>query len=362
MSIDESFNGNVLSDRKKMILKAVIESYIENGEPVGSKTLSASGILSCSPATIRNEMAELEELGYLEQPHTSAGRIPSEVGYRFYVDSLVEDYRFTENEIDEMKRSIRGKQVELDKLLDTAVRLASKFTDCTALTMKPRKKIITVSRFEVMQMEENVLLLVMIVGFSAKTKYIKCDVPLPKELPYHLAEVLNNYITNLGPGEITMPIVMNMEKAMGDYDFIVSPVVKAVCEALSTVDYGELRFDGVNRLLAYPEYYSFDKLSGMIDMFEKKDDLLEMLSDDAYTDNDDKVKVFIGRENLVKIMDNSTLIYKTIKKDGVPIGAIGIIGPTRMNYSRAIALIDSLTSGISNMLGDGKNDTENGDT
>ena len=343
-----------LSERKKQILKAIIEAHIEYGEPVGSKYLSSVDVISCSSATIRNEMAELEELGYLEQPHTSSGRIPSELGYRLYVDSLVDRYRLTEMEIAELKRNLRGKQTELDNILDTAVKLASKFTKYTALTVKPRQRRITVSRFEILPMDDHTMVLVMIIGRVVKTKYIRSDYPVNADAASRLSTVLNTCIAGLTSAEISVPIVMDMERAMGEYEYLVSPVVKSVCELISSFDGGELKFDGINKLLSYPDYYDTDRLRDMIELFEKKDDLLQVLSEDAYAEPDrDRVKVYIGRENLVKIMDNSTLIYKTVKRDGVPVGAIGLIGPTRMNYGRAIALIDNISDSVSGLIGSG---------
>lgn len=344
----------ILSERKRQILKAVIEAHIEFGEPVGSKYLSSVDVISCSSATIRNEMAELEEMGYLEQPHTSSGRIPSELGYRLYVDSLVDRYRLTEMEIAELKRTLRGKQAELDNILDTAVKLASRFTKYTALTLKPRQRRTTVSKFEIIPMDDHTMVLIMIIGRVAKTKYIHSDYPVNADAASRLSAVLNTCISGLTSSEISVPIVMEMERAMGEYEYLVSPVVKSVCELISSFDGGELKFNGINRLLSYPDYYDTDRLRDMIDLFEKKDDLLQVLSEDAYSEPDrDKVKIYIGRENLVKIMDNSTLIYKTVKRDGVPVGAIGLIGPTRMNYGRAIALIDNISDSVSGLIGEG---------
>ncbi len=343
-----------LSERKKQILKAIIEAHIEFGEPVGSKYLSSVDVISCSPATIRNEMAELEEMGYLEQPHTSSGRVPSELGYRLYVDSLVERYRLTEAEIAELKRTLRGKQNELDSILDTAVKLASKFTRYTALTAKPRQRRITVSRFEILPMDDHTMVLVMIIGRVVKTKYIRSDFPVSSDASSRLATILNKCIAGFTASEITVPIVMEMEKAMGEYEYLVGPVVKSICELISSFDGGELKFDGINKLLQYPDYYDTDRLRDMLELFEKKEDLLQALTDDAYSgENEDRVKIYIGRENLVKIMDNSTLIFKTVKRDGVPVGAIGLIGPTRMNYGRAIALIDNISDSVSGLITSG---------
>lgn len=344
-----------LSERKKQILKAIVEAHIELGEPVGSKYLTSDGMISCSSATIRNEMAELESMGYLEQPHTSAGRIPSEAGYRLYVDSLLEAYRLTNAEISELRRTLRAKEAELDGILGAAARLASRFTDYTALSLKPRQRRITVSRFEVLPLDGYMLVLVMIIGRTVKTKYIRSVLPVNSEAASRLSAVLNTCISNMTSSEITMPIVMDMERAMGEYEYLVSPVVRAVCELISSFDGGELRFDGINRLLSYPDFYDTERLRDMLELFERKDDLLRVISEGAYSENDsDKVQIYIGRENLVKIMDNSTLIYKIVKRGDSPVGAIGIIGPTRMNYGRAIAMIDCLSDGVENILAAGE--------
>jgi len=148
---------------------------------------------------------------------------------------------------------------------------------------------------------------------------------------------------------------MYMERQMGEYDFLVSPVIKSVCETITGFDGGEIRFEGINRLLAYPEYYDMDRLKELLALFERKEDLVKIISEEVgqLETADEQVQIFIGRENLVKIMDNSTLVFKTIRRGGTPVGAIGIIGPTRMDYKRVIAMIDTLTQGVTHVLDDG---------
>ena len=343
------YNGkDELSDRKKLILKAIVDAHIAYGEPIGSKFLTQNKQISCSSATIRNEMAELEELGYLEQPHTSAGRVPSEAGYRFYVDWLIDRYHFTQNEITELQNTLKQKQSELDGIMQTAVSLASKLTNYTALALKPRQPRITVQRYELMRLDENTMILIMVIGSIVKTKYIRSNRPIPTEAAMLLAGVLNTKATGITASEITLPMMMEMERMMGEHEYLVSPVIKAVCETISVFDGGDIRFEGINRLLSYPEYYDMDRLRDMLALFEKKEALLEVLSDEAQ--HDDRVQVFIGRENLVKVMDNSTLVFKAIVDQGQTVGAIGIIGPTRMDYGRVIATIDRLTRGVSDAL------------
>lgn len=345
-------NSGELSERKKMILKAIIEAHIAGGEPVGSKFLTADTRIRCSSATIRNEMAELEELGFLEQPHTSAGRIPSELGYRFYVDSLVDSYSFTQSEIEELENTLARKRNELDSIMQTAVSLAAKLTNYTALSIKPRSPRITVGRFEIMRLDETTSVLIMLIGSMVKTKYIRSSRPINSDTAALLAAVLNARATGITAKEMNMPLIIEMEKMMGEYDYLITPVVRAICETISGIDGGEIRFEGINRLLSYPEVYDIDRLREMLALFEKKDTLLQILSDEANSDDGNKngMRIYIGRENLVKVMDNSTLIFKSITENGVPVGAIGVIGPTRMNYSRVIATIDGLTKSVSDAL------------
>lgn len=346
-----------LSERKKLILKALIEAHIEMGEPVGSKYLTQYKHIAYSSATIRNEMAELEELGYLEQPHTSAGRIPSETGYRFYVDSLIEKYNMTAREITELKTALRSRQSELDTILEEAMRLASSMTNYTALALRPRNVRNVVTRYEAIRIEERKLVLVMVMSSGVvKSKYILSELPIPEEAAALLARTLNECLTGCTADEITLPNLVDMEHRMGVYAYLVNPVSKGIYETLSSFDGGELKFEGVNRLLSYPETYDFDRLKQMLAMIEQKDDLLRLISEEtsalAASGDDNKVQVYIGHENLVEIMDNSTLILKTVKSGDHVIGTIGIIGPTRMDYPRVISMIDQLSAGIRDALGD----------
>lgn len=345
--------GDELSERKKLILKAIVDAHIDTGEPVGSKFLAQHGRIVYSSATIRNEMAELESMGYLEQPHTSAGRIPSETGYRFYVDSLLERYRMTSEEIDRLKSTLKTKQSELDSVLSAAMRLASSMTNYTALALKPASGGMGAKRYEIITVDERTLLLVMILeGGTARTRTVKSGTVITSEASAALSMLLNECLAGVTPEMITMPILMEMERRMGEYDYLVSPVVKAVCEMLGENGGGELRFDGVNRLLSYPDYYDFDRLREMLEMFEKKNDLLNAITARSMSgeDKSDSVQVYIGSENMVKIMDNSTLVFKPVKKDGHTVGAIGVIGPTRMDYGRVISMVDSLTEEISGLM------------
>ena len=342
------FSRDELSERKKFILKAIIDAHIEMGEPVGSKYLMQNKHIAYSSATIRNEMAELEDMGYLEQPHTSAGRVPSELGYRFYVDALIDQYNMTSREINEIRGMLRSKLSELDKIFECATRIASALTNYTALSVKPRVNFVTISRFETVYLDSRTFLLVMITAFGiAKTKYIKLDYEVTPEVVALLGEVLNDCISGIDADQITLPLIMQMEARMGvQGELLINPIVKSIYETIHDPASGDLRFEGVNRLLQYPEYYDLNRLKELLALFERKEDILNVISDSQ----DDEIKIYIGSENSVKIMDNSTLIYKTVKSNGRVVGAIGIIGPCRMDYSKVITMVNHLTGGIHELI------------
>lgn len=353
------FKKNELSDRKKQILKAIVEAHIELGEPVGSKFLMSSKQIACSSATIRNEMAELEALGYLEQPHTSSGRVPSELGYRFYVDALAEHYSMTAREITEINRLLQSKISELDQLLLAASKLASALTNYTGIAVTPRKTSISISRFETVYMDSNNFLLVMIISTSVvKTKYISLEQNIDPEAVKHLGDVLNCHLVGLCASEITLAKMIEVENSLNLNPEIINVVMKSVYETMTEFDGGEVKFSGVNRLLDYPEFSTKEKIGDILRAMENNDEILELIS---YAQDDD-VNVLIGSECSVKVMDRSALVFKPIKVDGKVIGAIGIIGPVRMDYSKAVATIESLSNNIGDTFGTNKKLLNGGNT
>ena len=351
-----SFDDAVLSDRKKLILKAIVEAHIKLGEPVGSKYLTQETDIAYSSATIRNEMAELEELGYLEKPHTSAGRIPSELGYRFYVDSLVSQYDTKTKEAGELKKLLSFKMSEIDKILDNATKVASAMTNYTALSLRPRPSSITIKKYEAVYLDPHTYLLVMITQSteSVKTKKVSVNFEVFPDEISELSKVLNANLSGVSIDEINIHLMMSMNmqlKEMADLNTekaenLVSITIKNIYETMNELG-SEIKFEGVNRLLEYPEYKNLDKLQKMISTIENKEDIIRAVS--TIDQSDDDTKIFIGSENMVKIMDDSTLIYKNLKLNGKTIGAIGIIGPCRMDYSKVLSTIDQLSEEISKL-------------
>ena len=334
--------GRELSDRKKQILKAIIDAHIAEGEPVGSKYLMQS--IACSSATIRNEMAELEDMGYLEQPHTSAGRVPSELGYRFYVDSLLQEYAMTAHDIAEINNLMKIKMSELDQILTTASKVASNLTNYTGFAIKPKSSSVNITRFETLYLDRHSFVLVMLLSSGAvKTKNVRLDMSIDSEVIARLGDALNICLGGLSAEEITLPIIMKLEALMGADASVVSPVIKCIYDVISEMDHGELKFSGLGRLLQYPEYSDVSNFRDLMNMLEEKDKLLDVISSKADEEND--IHVYIGTENESDVMKNTALIFKNINIGGKQL-AVGVIGPKRMNYSKVIEMLNGLAVGI----------------
>ncbi len=336
-----------LSPRKQAILKAIVDAYIETGDPVGSKALTQSNQFVLSSATIRNEMAELEALGYLEQPHTSAGRIPTELGYRFYVDALMQDYALSQGELAELNSMLKAKTAEIDKLIQNAGKVMANLTNYTAIAVKQSSGKNTVTRFSLTLIDENNFLLVMVCeNRSAKTRFVRTDIPVNEEVLEMLSQVLNNFVAGRDLSTITLPYLMQMENCLGQYSGLISPIIKFVYDAVGEENQRDLRIDGVDKLLEYPEFLDQGKLKDMLGMFDRKEELLELLDEEGTND----VTILIGKEKGVQAMEGSSLVFKKIVVDGKTVGAVGVIGPCRMDYSKVVSAIRYLSDGIADAM------------
>lgn len=339
-----------LTPRKMQILKAIVDAHITNGEPVGSKFLSQDVRISCSPATIRNEMAELEEMGYLVQPYTSAGRVPSEQGYRYYVDALVKQYGDTRHEIDEINQMLRYKLTEMDELLSEVSRLAASFTDYTGIAFKSGLGKVRIVQFKSVLLSSHDFLLVMTFENDiVKTKTIHLSFTLGEDILRRFTEALNMYLVNLTSDGITMPIIVRIEALMGSAGAMVHPTVKVIYETMSELDTADVKLEGITKLLQYPEYSDVSDFRSLLGVLEEKDKLLDVLS--SHSSVDDDIHVYIGAENDTEGMKNTALIFKNINLGGKQL-AVGVIGPKRMNYSKVIEMLNGLANGIDRIFGE----------
>lgn len=344
--MDES----MLSPRKKQILKAIVDAHINHGEPVGSKFLADDARISCSSATIRNEMAELEQMGYLVQPHTSAGRVPSKLGYKFYVEALVRQYSETKTEIDEINEKLRYKLTEMDEILSEASRLASSFTDYTGIAFKSGAAKVRINKFDSVYISpKDFLLVMMFSGDTVEAKNIHLSFSLERDELRRFTDALNIYLINLTSDEITMPIIVRLESLMGSVGAMVHPTIKVIYETMSALDSADIKLEGVTKLLNYPEYSDVSKARELLGVLEEKEKLLDVIA--AHNSPDDDIHVYIGGDEPGGVMSDTSMIFKTINIGGKQL-SVGVIGPKRMNYSKVIGMINQLATGLDRMFGD----------
>ena len=333
--------GGELSQRKKLILRSVIESHIATGEPIGSKSLVSKSDIPYSSATIRNEMAELENMGYLIQPHTSAGRVPTSLGYRFYVDALMENYKLTATEIVSLNNIIKNKMGELDSILKSASKLIASMTNYTTVAVQSPYGAPTIEQYSYMLLDERAFLLVMRMSDeSVSTKHIRADITLDDNILRRLTAILNESFVGITSDGITLPMMMQAETEMGAAGSLIGPVVKAIYEIIGKNEEADINFEGLNKLLEYPEFSNVEQMRRVIRMFEKKDDFMKIIEGA----DDDKVNIFIGQNG--ELVDNSAFVFKTIKVGGRAVGAIGVFGPSRMDYSKVISTVEYLSKSL----------------
>ena len=341
--------GHELSERKKQLLKAIVEVHIRRGDPVGSKFLIQDMQSSLSSATIRNEMAELESLGYLEQPHTSAGRIPSRKGYRLYVDCLMRGYTPTGSEREKIASLEHTKQEELDSILRDASRIASVLTEYAAFYIKARPLDLCVKRFDLVLTDAYRFLLVMtFAGGRVVTKSIRLTFPIDSHVLRRLALLRNQYVAGRRMRQITVPVIVKMESEMGVYNVLITPLLKSIYGAMRDLESGDIRFEGLNRLLRYPEFADPVRIRSLFDMMDSREEFLDMLeSADASC-----VNVIIGNDTGIDSIDNSALVFYSLQRGGEVLGAVGVIGPYRMPYEKVVALVGEIGRTVEQMLAD----------
>ncbi|NLY68554.1 MAG: heat-inducible transcription repressor HrcA [Clostridiales bacterium] len=338
-----------LDERKKKILRAIVNAHIRVGGPVGSKYLAQNQHITLSSATIRNEMAELEALGFLEQPHTSAGRIPSERGYRFYVNSLMEKYRLTAAEMRQLNNLMRMKIEELDKMLEKASKLVSSLTNYTSMSMKPRLQEVVITHIRLLYLDTQTFLLVLVTSADVvKTKYVRSPIVVTDQMLRSMEIELNAYLTGLPLEKITLPVIMELSSRLPEYDQLVTIIIRHIYNAVGEIDSGDLHVEGINLLLQYPEFSDVERFKELLGLLERKEDILNLVSQH----DGDSTQVIIGAESRVEVMYNSSFIFRKIKRGGRVVGAIGVLGPCRMDYSRVIATVEHLANCIAKRAAD----------
>ncbi len=337
-----------LDERKKVILKAIIQNYLETGEPVGSRTISKLTDLNLSSATIRNEMSDLEEMGLIVQPHTSAGRIPSDKGYRLYVDTILEDRI---NEVEEMKEMLVEKTDKVESLLQNVVKMLASNTEYTSMITTPKYRSRKLKFVQLTDVDEHSLLVViMIEGNIVKNKIIKTPETVDKEVALKLNLILNTFLQGLDLSEINISLIRKMKEQAGEYTTIVSDVLDAVEQAISEEDDVRIYTSGANNIFKYPELSDMDKAGGLINALEEKRELESLISDG---DENGKIRVYIGEETSVEAMKDCSVVTATYEIDDGVYGKIGIIGPKRMDYEKVVGSLKTIMTQLDGIFKNG---------
>lgn len=329
-----------LDDRKTKILQAVIRNYLETGEPVGSRTVSKYTDLNLSSATIRNEMSDLEELGYILQPYTSAGRIPSDKGYRLYVDSLMQE---KEKEVTEMKEMLLERQDKMELLLKQVVKVLAQNTNYATLISAPQTNRNKVKFIQLSRMDYNQLLAVIVSeGNIIKNNILNVTQELTDEALLKLNILLNTHLNGLSIEEINLGMVAAMKHQAGTHSDIISEVLDAVADAIKAEEDLEIYTSGANNIFRYPELADQKKASELINTLEEKQLLNNLVQETLADEKNAGIQVYIGDESPISGMKDCSVVTATYELDEGMKGTIGIIGPKRMDYDRVVGTLRNL--------------------
>ncbi len=336
-----------LTERKKKVLRSVVDLYIRTAEPVGSKAITELPDMQYSSATIRNEMADLTAMGYLEQPHTSAGRIPSAAGYRLYVDELMADYRLSMDETKSINTAIEEKMQRVDKMVEKVAKLVSQATDLPAISVASRQAGATVKRYElILAGQGSVILVAMLTDEQVVNKLIKLPVNVTEEDLKILTAVLNAAMTGLQAGEFTPELLERVMASAGTASSLVPIVMEFTTETLSRHAGTNMAVAGQMRLLGQPEYRDVDKAQRIMSSLDE--DALANLP--AVMKNANGTQVLVGPENVAQeLKDTSVVMTKFDIGDGMQ-GMIGVVGPTRMDYAKVTARLSYFAESLSKMF------------
>lgn len=339
--------GVALGDRKKRILKAIIDEYIANAEPVGSKSIASRSGLDLSPATIRNEMSDLEALGFLEQPHVSAGRIPSHAGYRLYVNELMNQHRLTMSEMEAINTSLRLRMQELEETVQNVSRVVSQLTQYTTVALLADTAKTTIRKFELVFVDPHTVIVVLVTNSTLiKNKYLKTTFRVAEEDLHRLTHLLNTRLAGLTLEQISLSLVKVIEHECGTLSPLVSEIVDFAAEIMSGEN-SDVYIGGTANILRHPEYRDPEKAQRLLDYVTETHNFANL---SQMPGESGVLHVKIGSENLEEPLQDASLVYGTYGINDHLKGVIGVLGPTRMDYARVAANLNYFIKGFNKLL------------
>ena len=335
-----------LTDRKKQILKVVVEDYIRSAEPVGSKIIASQMEGKVSSATIRNELADLVDMGYLEQPHTSAGRVPSPKGYRLYVNELMERQKLSIDETEKINQALQIKMEELDRVISQAGRAMSSLVNYPTYVTAARKKNMTAQRFELLAVDERSCIVVMMMdGNRVKSQLLRMQLKVDVDQFPILVNLLNTHFTKVSTDEMNLRLMNVAEQLPPQVFLLLSQVVGYAVDSLEEAGRREIITSGAKELLKLPEFRDADKAHQLMSFLADSKEKLPVPEDDG------PMKILIGPENVSDALKSTSVVVASYDIGDDMRGLIGVVGPTRMDYATVAARLSGFADGLTRLFG-----------
>lgn len=336
-----------LDERKLKILQAIITDYIATAEPVGSRTIAKKYDLGVSSATIRNEMSDLEEMGFIIQPHASSGRIPSDLGYRLYVDRMLKQQKLGDEDKKIVNTMINRNVNQIEYLMNETARLISKMTNYTTIFSEPVVKNTTFNKVRFMSLNDKDLMIIIAAeGNVIRNKIVSLHYMPDEDRLYEISRVISDKLHGQIIENIDTALVDQLYNDLNGYDEIVSLLMDFIDEIGKSSGMGKLHFSGTNNILAFPEFSDVEKAKSLFKTLEKTDSLSNLLAENIGKD----MQVYIGNETGIEEMKDCSIVTTTYEFGDNITGTIGILGPTRMDYSQVVSVLNSMVENIEDVL------------
>ena len=336
-----------MNSRKKGILQAITEDYVSTAEPVGSRTLSRKYLTELSPATIRNEMADLEYEGYLEQPHTSAGRVPSEKGYRFYVDVLMKDRPIAEEDIRRVLTEYDRRRGEIQSLSRAAAKVLAELANCAAVVLSPGMQCGIIKHVQLAILGSADIMMIVVTSSGAiEHRLIRLENSLSQGDLDRVTAILNRHLRNLSFTELTRKVIRDVKAELAAYSELVSQALDILTSPAMCTPEERVHTEGIANFLGQPEFQQIERARPVLRLLESQSHMMSLMSEEY----DSAIRVRIGSESKVEGLKDCSIVTASYGQGGRPLGTIGVVGPTRMDYSKAIALVRFMAEGISELL------------
>ncbi|AZV44452.1 heat-inducible transcriptional repressor HrcA [Peribacillus asahii] len=336
----------MLTDRQLLILQVIIEDFIQSAQPVGSRSLSKKEEISFSSATIRNEMSDLEELGFIEKTHTSSGRVPSELGYRYYVDHLLSPQALKKNEMQLLKSVYAGRIYELEKVVQKAAKILSELTNYTAIVLGPKVKDHRLKKIEIVPLNSETAIAIIITDTGHVENQL---ITLPSSIDMSeiekMVNILNDRLTGASMSDLKDKIYKEVAVLLSQHIRNYGALVSTLAESLTSTKPEKLFFGGKTNMFRQPEFHDIHKIHSLMSMIEQEQGFYELIKQ-----NPAGINVKIGRENQISALEDCSLITATYSIGADQVGTLAILGPTRMEYSRVISLLSTFSTDLTALL------------